>query len=156
MRLKTGIFRGKGIILFSAACNAGGVHITDARMEVRGMAGYSVSGYHEFRRIQPHEGTPHGGDDALRKGNPPAPLRQGKPGSAVFQRESAARGGEQDILRRGWVSAAENGQSGAEIKKKIRKPCGSLKAEVYTAFNDRDFRMAFLTNLLWLTAFYTA
>ncbi|HIV91037.1 MAG TPA: hypothetical protein H9744_05065 [Candidatus Eisenbergiella stercoravium] len=68
------------------------------------MAGYSdsVSGYHEFRRIQPHEGAPHGGDDNRRKGNPPAPLRQGKPGSAVFQRESAARGGEQDILRRGW------------------------------------------------------
>lgn len=34
--------------------------------------------------------------------------------------------------------------------------CGSLMAEVREAFRDRDFRMAFFTNLLWLTAFYTA
>ena len=53
-------------------------------------------------------------------------------------------------------SRAEDGTSDAEIKKKIRKPCGSPKAEVCAAFGDRDFRMAFLTNLLWLTAFYTA
>lgn len=81
------------------------------------------------------------------RGSREAPSFRGKAQPAAENRTFCAEDG---------MSAAENGQPGAEIKKKIRKPCGSLKAEVYTAFNDRDFRMAFLTNLLWLTAFYTA
>ena len=31
-----------------------------------------------------------------------------------------------------------------------------MKAEISAAFCDGDFRMAFFTNMLWLTAYYTA
>ena len=47
-------------------------------------------------------------------------------------------------------------QSAAKAEKKNRNIHNSLKAEISAAFCDGDFRMAFFTNMLWLTAYYTA
>ena len=53
------------------------------------------------------------------------------------------------------VSVTENVSAG-QSKKEGKTSLLLLKTEILEAFGDRDFRMAFFTNLLWLTAFYAA
>lgn len=42
------------------------------------------------------------------------------------------------------------------MENQAKKQKGVLKAEIKEAFRSSDFRKAFFTNLLWLTAFYTS